>query len=356
MTATTKPPKCSRGKLSTLKRTLSIAVLVIVVLTAVSAALFLFLQPKTSTLLPSLSIEKFKASGYYADSEGAFLLMDAGNDKGFCAGHGLSPEFITIPGRAILAADIGEQVASGIKIGFSIPSEIILARSAGVPVKIVAGYVGEAPAKVFVRTDGPVKTVRDLDGKKIGVVSTDHFTYRMALFLANKFSVKMEPIPVGDLPSNIAALKTGRIDAIIYGTPNAVALLLVESGEFRVALEMRDVLPEPFVSLVAFATDDLMERDPELVRKFVQATLQTAKYLKENPDYASVVYGKRTAAPKDLSDRAVSQLDWRPNGRGSGSDLLPAVTNVWQYNMESGAVPADRGVRIQNTVDTKFLP
>ena len=343
------------GKPSTLKRTLLLAVVVIVVLSAASAAFFLFLQPKTSTPTPSLTLEKFKSGGYFGDSEAAFLLMDAGKDKGFWASNGLAPEFVSIPGRAILAADLKEQVASGIKIGFSIPSEIILARSAGVPVKIIAGYVGEAPAKVFVKTDGRINSVKDLDGKKIGVVSTDHFTYRMALYLANKFSIKMEPVPVGDLPSNIAALKTGRIDAFIYGTPNGVALLLVDSGEFRVALEMRDVLPKPFVSIVAYATDDMIEQNPELVRKFVNATLEIVKYLKENPDYASELYSKRTGAPRDLSDKAISQLDWAPDGRGSGVDLAVAVTNVWQYNAESGAIPASVKGKIEEVVSTRFL-
>jgi ABC-type nitrate/sulfonate/bicarbonate transport system substrate-binding protein len=100
--------------------------------------------------------------------------MDAGKDRGIWAKSGLDPEFVTIQGRAILASDLKQQVASGIKIGISIPSEVLLARANGVPVKIVAGYIGEAPVKLFVKGDGSIKSLKDLDGKNVGIVSNEH--------------------------------------------------------------------------------------------------------------------------------------------------------------------------------------
>jgi ABC-type nitrate/sulfonate/bicarbonate transport system substrate-binding protein len=151
-------------------------------------------------------------------------------------------------------------------------------------------------------------------------------------------------------------LKTGRVDAFLYGTPNAIALLLVDSGELRILANMRDILPKPFVSLVAFATDDLIEKNPDLAKRFVGAALETAKYLKENPSYAIELYMKRVGAPKDLAEKAVSQLDWTPAGRGSGSDLTVAITNVWQYSKESGTIPPSIDVKIEDAVDVRFLP
>lgn len=70
---------------------------------------------------------------------------------------------------------------------------------------------------------------------------------------------------------------------------------------------MRDVLPKQYVSVVVFATDDLIEQNPDLVRRFVKATLETAKYLKENPGCASELCIKKTNAPKDLADDAIAQ-------------------------------------------------
>lgn len=335
---------------------LSLALIVVIVLAAGSVMVFFGAQLLNPTPTPQSAPERLAVSGYFADSEGAFLLMDAGRDRGIWKQAGLDPDFVTIPGRAVLAADIKEQVASGIKMGVSIASEVLLARANGVPVKIVAGYVGEAPVKVFVKTDHPAKTIQDLDGKRIGVFSNDHYTYRMVGYLSQKLGVKLEPVAVGDLPSNIAALKTGRTDAFIFGTSSGVALLLVDSGELKILLDMRDVLPKPFVSFVVFATDDIIDSNPDLVKRFVKATLETISYLKENPNYAADLYSRKTAAPKDLADKAVSQLDWRPNGRGSGADLTTAVTNNWQYNKESGAIPPNINVKIEEAVDARFLP
>lgn len=337
-----------------LNKGLYAGIAIIVVAAVVIGAFFLLQQGPNPPKQPA-ALEKFKASGYFAENELAFLISDAGKEKGIFARNGLDPEFVTIPGRSLLAADLREQVSSGIKIGISIPSEVILARANGVPIKIVAGYIGEAPIKLFVKADGP-KTVKDLDGKRVGVVSADHATSRLTSYLATKFSIKPEIVPVGDIGSNIAALKTGRIDAFMPGSPNAVALLLVDSGELRILVHMREVLPKPFVTLVVFATEDLIDQKPELVNRFVRATLETAKYLEDNSGYAVDLYSKRTGAPKDLSQKAISQLNWTPNGRGSGADLPTAVMNVYQYNLQSGAFPPNLQVKIEETVSTRFLP
>lgn len=131
---------------------------------------------------------------------------------------------------------------------------------------------------------------------------------------------------------------------------------LVDSGELRILVHIRDVVPKPFANLVIFATDDLIEQNPDLVRRFVKATLETVKYLKDNPSYAADLYIKRTNAPRDLADRAISLWDWQPSGRGSGQDLAAAVSNNWQVTKYSVAIPANVNVKIEEAVDIKFLP
>lgn len=120
---------------------------------------------------------------------------------------------------------------------------------------------------------------------------------------------------------------------------------------------MMDIYPKPFVGAGVFATDDMIQQDPELVRRFVRATLEAISYLKENPSYASDLYAKRTNAPKDLADKVInSQIDWRPSGRGSGSDLLTGVGNSWQFNKDSGGIPPNVNVNIEDAIDVGFLP
>src|SRR5205085_1612772 len=103
------------------------------------------------------------------------LIVDAAKQQGIWAKHGLEPEFVPAAGSAV---QLKEQMESGVKLGWVNTAEVLLARSQGVPVKIVAGYFGETIAKIFVKADAPIKAANDLDGKKVGIVSTTHTSYR----------------------------------------------------------------------------------------------------------------------------------------------------------------------------------
>jgi NitT/TauT family transport system substrate-binding protein len=301
----------------------------------------------------SVAPYKFKAAVENSTFEWFFLLVDAGKEQGIWAKHGLDPEFAPTAGSA---AQLKERVDAGIKIGFVNTAEVSLARTSGMPVKIIAGYFGETTARIFVAENGPIKTAKDLDGKKIGIVAATHTSYRTVLFMNKKLAINAEPVPHGSLPNNVAALKSGQIDA--FYSAEGAALTLVDSGELRLLLPLSDIYPRPYTAVVVWTIDDLIKDNADLVAKFVNATLETVEYLKAHPSYASSLYVKRTNAPKNVADKAVASLNQvlTSSGRGSGQDLVAAVAGNWQFITESGAVPADTAVKIEEVVDTRFLP
>jgi ABC-type nitrate/sulfonate/bicarbonate transport system substrate-binding protein len=168
--------------------------------------------------------------------------------------------------------------------------------------------------------------------------------------------INAEPVSVGSLANNVEALKAGQIDAL-YSAEGA-ALALIDSGDLRLVLPLADIYPKPYTAVVIWATDDLIEQNPDLVRKFVKATLEIVGYLKANPDYASELYVERTKAPKNVAEKAILSLNQilTPSGRGSGNDLAAAAAGNWRFIVESGAVPADLVVKFEKLVDPGFLP
>ena len=302
---------------------------------------------------PTMALHKFDAAAEHATFEWFFLVVDAGNDQGIWAKHGLDPTFVLVAGSS---AQLKERVDSGIKIGLVNAAEVTLARSNGLPVKTIAGYFGETTARIFVAASGPMKAPGDLDGKKIGIVATTHTSYRTVLYMNKKLGIKAEPVALGNLQNNLAALKAGQIDA--FYSAEGAPLALVDSEELRLLLPLSDIYPKPYAAVVVWATDDLIGRNPDLAMKFVTATLETVTYLKAHPGYASDLYVKRTNAPKNVADKAVASLNQilTPDGHGSGKDLVAAVAGNWQFITESGAVSADTVVKIDEVVDTRFLP
>jgi NitT/TauT family transport system substrate-binding protein len=306
-------------------------------------------QPVAATTAPT---QRFKAASD-GSFEWFFLLVDAANDQGLWRRYGLEPEFVPAPGTA---AQLKERIDAGAKIGFANTAEVTLARSKGVPVKTVAGYFGETGAKMFVATGGPIKESKDLNHKKIGILATTHTSYRTVLYLNKKLDIQAEPVPLGALANNLAALKAGQIDA--FYSAEGAALALVDSGDIRLLMPLSDVYPKPYAAVVIWATDDAIERAPDLVAAFVKATLQSIKYLQDHPSYASELYIKRTNSQKKVADKLVAALNaaLTPSGRGSGSDLVASVAGNWRFMKESGAVSADTAVEIEEVVDARFLP
>ena len=200
-----------------------------------------------------------------------------------------------------------QQVEAGVKIGLVNTAEVLLARSQGTPLKIVAGYLGETVAKIFVRADSPMKTAKELDGKKIGILSATHTSYRAVLYMNDKLGIKAEPVALGDLENNTAALKAGTVDAI-YSAEGA-ALTLVDSGVLKILVALPDVYPRPYTAVVVWATDDLIQQRLDIVKRFVKTVLEAVGYLKEHPDQAIDLYIEKTNAPRNLAGRAVTELN-----------------------------------------------
>jgi ABC-type nitrate/sulfonate/bicarbonate transport system substrate-binding protein len=280
-------------------------------------------------------------------------VVDAAKEQGIWVKHGLQPEFVPAAGSA---AQLKERVDAGVKLGLVNTAEVPLARAGGTSVKAVAGYFGETTARIFVAANGPIRTTKELDRKKIGIVAPTHTSYRTVLFMNGKLSIKTEPVPLGTLQNNLAALKAGQIDA--FYSAEGAALTLVDTRDVRLLVPLADVYPKPYTAVVAWAADDLISSNLDAVSKFVSATLETVGYLKTHASDATSLYVKRTGASANVAEKAVASLNQilAPSGRGSGQDLIAAVRRNWQFITESGAVPPDVRVRIEDVVDTTFLP
>ncbi|MCK6685798.1 MAG: ABC transporter substrate-binding protein [Thermoanaerobaculia bacterium] len=303
---------------------------------------------------PPLPAQRVKASGSHTTFEWLFIPLGLAYSRGIWAQNGLvDPEFAP---SASSAGQLRQQVDSGVEIGLVNTAEVLLARSQGTPVKIVAGFLGETLAKLYVPAASSMKTAKDLDGKKIGILTATHTSYRAVHYLNGKLGITAEAVPLGAFPDRLAALKAGTVDAIYAseGTP----LTLVDSGELTVLVGLRDVYPRPYTAVVVWATDDLIAHKPDTVRRFVKALLEAVRYSKEHSDEAIALYMKKTNAPPNVASRVVRELNtfFISNGKGSGDSLPDAVAGCWQFTKASGAIPPETTVSIAEAVDPRFLP
>jgi len=154
--------------------------------------------------------------------------------------------------------------------------------SLGQPVVVVAALCNKCSALV-VQKDGPVKTVADLKGKKIGYVpGTMHEILLRETLTRNGLSpdtdVKLVRVDFFDMG---LALARGGIDAFLSGEP--FPTLAVDQGYGR-------ILSYPYygesigtINAGMLVTRETIEKHPEKVYELVKAHAEATEHLKVNP-------------------------------------------------------------------------
>ncbi len=196
------------------------------------------------------------------------------NKKGFFADEGLTlnitPGGPNVDGVASVAsgrANLG-QISSS-------PS-LMLARSAGLPVKAIATGYQKHPFTYFSLKSNPVKTPQDMIGKKVATNGTARILLE-ALLAANDISEDQLEILV--MGSDMGPLMTGQVDVVTGWNTNTSALKIL--GDQRVDLTLWD----GGVQLYAYpyyVNDTTLADHPEQVNGMVRAISKGWGYAYEN--------------------------------------------------------------------------
>jgi ABC-type nitrate/sulfonate/bicarbonate transport system substrate-binding protein len=209
----------------------------------------------------------------------AFIPMEVGVELGIWEKVGLEVEIAAFGGdarmqQALIAASIDFGLGSGPGLGF-------LAK--GVPAKGVAAFAGPPRnMAMLVHPDGPIKDVKALRGKKIGVTTPGSLTDWLVRELSRQQGWGAEGItrvPVGGSAEMRAAFRTKQLDGFVHG--NALALDLEDKGEVRVLINFGDYVKD-FHTHIIFARNEVIQKNPNVVRKFVRGWFDTVAYMKAN--------------------------------------------------------------------------
>jgi NitT/TauT family transport system substrate-binding protein len=261
----------------------------------------------------------------------AFAVLDIGNDAGIWAKHGLKLEIMNSSGdakmqQAMVAGEIDFGLGSGPGIGF-------LAR--GVPATVV-GVVANQPLSMglIIGGNSKARTVADIKGTKIGVSTNASLSY----WLARKLSELqgwgpngVRTVPLGALPSNIAALQAGQVEGFVMSA--SVGHQLQRKKEGRLLLRFGDYIGK-FYTHVIFASNRIIEKNPNLVKQFVQAWSDTVKYMKENKA-DTVRFAKEITGYDD--DIQSDEYD----------DVMPMMSVDMKFDKESSDVVAESLIDLQ---------
>lgn len=241
-------------------------------LTAAGFALLLALPAHPASAATTLIVGKANATS------DAIIPVNIGNRLGFFKQHGLDLKIINFGGGSKMAQALA---AGSIDIGDGAGTEMAFVAK-GAPMLAVCETTGPAPfLGVGVPWDSPVKKLEDLKGKRIGVSSPGSFSDWSAHQLARKMGwgpngVTVVPIGGGGAPTT-AAFRTHQVDAAISGT--SLFLAMEEKHVGRLVAPVSD-FEGNVASGAIFASDHLMKTNPEAIRAFLAAWIETVDYMR----------------------------------------------------------------------------
>ena len=204
-------------------------------------------------------------------------------EKGFYAKRGLDA---TIQAGAGSADTVRNIAAGGADFGFADMSTTIVARSRGTPVQTVA-QLGYVPTTILWREDTNIKTLKDLEGKSWAISPGQAQWFLMPAFCQiNNINFKAIRIQQTAPPLQPAALVARKADFIVMfrASNDEVAELAADKQGIKLnRIYMKDKGLNIYGSGLIVKDDDIKRR-PELVRAYVEGTMEGLRYARDHQE------------------------------------------------------------------------
>jgi ABC-type nitrate/sulfonate/bicarbonate transport system substrate-binding protein len=234
------------------------------------------LAPPRAAAETALTVAKASAN---ADN---MLPINVGAELGIFKKHGLDVKIVDFASGAKMTQAV---TAGSIDIADGAGSEMALIAK-GAPMKAVCEDEGTFPfLSIGVPWDSPIKTPAALKGKKIGVSSAGSLTDWLAQELAKRQgwdpgAITRVAIGSGSA-SVVAAFRDHQVDADISAT--STFLQMEEDKIGRVLMSVTDFEGDAAAGDI-YASDRLIATNPNAIRAFLAAWLETIDYMRAHKD------------------------------------------------------------------------
>ncbi len=253
----------------------------------------------TSSSSPAALTKVSIGLGYIPDIQ--FAPFYTAQSKGYYKDAGLDVTFH----HGIVNDLIGSMVLGHDNFVFASGDEVLAARSKGLKVVDVATVFQKYPVSLIVPANSPIHTLADLKGHTIGEPGPFGSTHVGLLALLYQAHLTPNDVHIHSIGfTQVAALIGHHVDSVV-GYSNNEPLQLQKQGFAVRTFAVSDY--QPLVSNGVITTEDTLHKQPQLVQRFVQATLKGLKYVIANP--ADAVQISKSYVPGMDPVRAMAVLE-----------------------------------------------
>lgn len=237
------------------------------------------------------------------------------------------------------------------------PNAVIAAVQQGADIKIVADTVLTVAEFVWaVKPDSPIKSVKDLKGKKFGYTNPRSTSQALATLVLQSGGLKTEDVELvktGGFGEGVAALDIGLVDIAPIPEP----LWSKFKDKYRPIARASELLP-PIANVLGVAAGASAAGKDEFIKAVIRARRKAVAYMASNPEESSAIIAKVYNLEPDVALAAVKNLvGSRTNGVeywGAGQIHMDGLNRAVEVQKMVGAISGD--VDISKMVDTRYLP
>ena len=215
----------------------------------------------------------------------AFAPWMLAKHKGYYKVEGLDVEFQSGKGGVDTAKQVG---AGNADIGGGVGDTAVIVRPNDIPVKAVAVLGGKSLALIVVHADSGINSPKDLKGKKISaqaLVDTTYYALLGTLASQGLSKADVEVQPAG--PVNVWKFFAAKqVDAMV-GVPDFLASAETAGAKVKV-FPTHEYFENMAQAIIA--SDDMIKKNPEMIRKVVRATLKGMADIMKDPVQATKDY------------------------------------------------------------------
>jgi NitT/TauT family transport system substrate-binding protein len=282
-------------------------------------------------------------------------------EKGFYAQEGLEVDIV----RGYGSADAVKRVAAGnFDIGFGDAGALVLARGEGIKVKMIAVIYANAPYSLVVRGDANIKSPKDLEGMTLaapaGGAGRAMFPIfaKLAKFDADKVkwltidSASLLPVLISKQAAGIATMYVQHATDEARASEAGVKVHSLKYADFGLQMYSNGLL----------ATEETIQKKPDVLRRFVAGTLRGIQYAFANPDEAAklLVVKHAELSPKLVAEDVVTVRDLArsPEGEQNGFGFMSEekFRNTRDIVAETYNSEAAKQLDVKTVYTNEFLP
>jgi NitT/TauT family transport system substrate-binding protein len=311
------------------------------------------IMPLVGLLAASAAMAENIAVGNYGSSANGMPFAVA-LEKGYFQQEGANV-------TGIIASEGGgtsvRNAMAGVAYGEANPGAIAVAIQQGADIKIVSDNVLTiAEFAWMVKKDSPIKTLKDLKGKKIGYTNPRSTSQALAVLLLEKAGYKPEDaelVKTGGFGPMLAALELDQIDVAAVTEP----LWSKVKDKYRVLVTGAEALP-PLDNVVGMTTGEAAKTRGDFIRAVIRARRRAVEFMIAHPDEAGDIVAKPFNITPEVARNAVRNLTtsytqgipyW-----GNGQIHLAGMKRIIEVQKSVGAITGE--IDLSKMIDTQFLP